>query len=331
MSDNARSLKKYLKYFGAGVLIILIIIVLGISYLVVFQPSIPTENIKIEITPARLERGKYLAYHVAVCMDCHSTRDWEKYAGPLIDGTEGKGGEPFDQRFGFPGSYYAKNITPFKLKGWTDGEILRAVTSGVNKEGKALFPVMPYLHYGNLDRDDLYSIIAFIKSLPAIANNVPEANSDFPMNIIIHTIPQKPNFGTRPDTSDKINYGKYLVTMGTCIDCHSKDNKGELIKGLEFAGGREFPMPFGVIQSANITPDEETGIGNWTEDVFINQFKSFDPNNGYVPRAVKPNEFNTIMPWTMYAGMKTEDLKAIYAYLRTLKPVKNQVLKLKPL
>ena len=85
----------------------------------------------------------------------------------------------------------------------------------------------------------------------------------------------------------------------------------------------------GVVRSANITPDAETGIAKWTEEMFVNRFKSYTDST-YKPADIKPGEFNTVMPWTMYGNMKTEDLKAIYAYLRTVKPVKNEVEKFSP-
>lgn len=296
-----------------------------IIYILYFLPKVSVPVLKVDLTPERIERGKYLANHVAVCMDCHSTRDWGKYSGPMLAGTEGKGGEPFTKDFGFPGNYYAPNITPSKLKTWSDGELFRAITAGVSKDGRALFPVMNYLAYGSLDKEDIYSIIAYLRTIPPVDNNVPESKSDFPMNIIINTIPRTGEFSKKPDTTDILKYGKYLVTMAGCIDCHTKDNKGELVKGMEYAGGREFVMPFGKIVSANITPDVETGIGSWNEDIFLYKFKAFSNENISIAVPVKNGEFNSIMPWSMYAGMKETDLKAIYAYLKSVKPISNRV------
>lgn len=90
-----------------------------------------------------------------------------------------------------------------------------------------------------------------------------------------------------------------------------------------YAGGRGFVMPGGVLRSSNITPDQTTGIGNWTESAFLDRFRAYAQASAL--QAVPPNEFNTIMPWNMYAGMKDEDLKAIFAYLRTVSPVQNRV------
>lgn len=288
------------------------------------------EVVKVETNPVILEHGRYLANSVCVCMDCHSKRDWTKFAGPMVPGTLGQGGEEFNQRLGFPGSYYAKNITPYGMQDWTDGEILRAISCGVNKEGNPLFPIMPYPNYGNLDRKDLYAIIAYLRTLPAIVNKVPDSKSSFPMNFIIHTIPQKAKYSNIPDKKDKLKYGRYLITAANCAECHTQQEKGKPIEGMEFAGGFKFPLiTGGTVTSANITPDLDSGIGAWTLDAFVSRFKAYsDPK--YIPMAIHNQDFNSYMPWTMYSSMQTSDLKAMYAYLRILKPIKNKIIKFIP-
>jgi len=309
-------------------LIILVVIVLAIGGLLAYvKTALPNvgdaPEMTIERTPERIERGRYLANYVMLCVDCHSTREWELFAGPLVTGTEGMGGDIFDQRFGFPGRYVAPNITPVGLKDWTDGEIFRAVTTGVSKDGSPLFPIMPHPNYGELDSNDILAVIAYIRTFPPNNNIVDESRSDFPMNFIIHTIPKKANFAPRPDVSNKIEYGKYMLTASLCNNCHTKFEKGKFI-GEPLAGGREFPMPDGsVLRSANLTP-HETGIGSWTEEMFMQKFKMY-ADSSYTDRKPEEIGYQTFMPWTMYAHMKTEDLSAIYAYLKTLKPVDNKV------
>lgn len=319
-------MKKLLKI----IVVLLFVLVAGIAgvlgYIFKFKPNIPLEEVTIEYTPERIERGKYLAHHVAQCIDCHSTRDWSKFSAPETPGTEGKGGFAFDQTIGFPGKYYAKNITPANLKDWSDAELFRAITAGVSKDGSPLFPIMPYPSFGKMDKEDIYSIIAYIRTLPAIENTPPQSESDFPMSVIIHTIPQKAEFSTRPMPSDKLSYGRYLTNMAGCIECHSQVKRGIPIEGLEFAGGRYFPMPDGTnLATSNITPDKETGIGAWSEEDFVNRFKAFDKNVTKFDDTVKPGDFNSLMPWQKYSGMTREDLAAIYTYLRTIKPIKNAV------
>jgi hypothetical protein len=79
-----------------------------------------------------------------------------------------------------------------------------------------------------------------------------------------------------------------------------------------------------VVRSANLTPDEETGIGTWSQADFVNKFKFYDNPEGRVMPAASM-EYNTVMPWTNFAGMTEQDLGAIYKYLRSVKAVKNKV------
>lgn len=318
-----QKVKKGIKY----VVLLLIVGIIGVLSFVSFAlPDVgEPENIKVELTPERIERGKYLANSVSSCMDCHSARDWTKFAGPFVEGTLGMGGEEFNQEFGLPGKFFAKNITPFALKDWSDGEILRAISSGVSKNGKALFPLMPHPSYGRMDKEDLYSIIAYLRTLEPIENKVPESEPDFPMNFIINTIPQPAQFSKRPDPNDQLANGAYILNAADCAGCHTQKEQGNPIPGFELAGGAEFKLPGGgLVRSANITSDPETGIGSWTEEAFVKRFKQY-ADSSYKPATVNKGEFNTVMPWGMYATMRNEDLKALYAYLRTVKPVKNKI------
>lgn len=313
------------------VAIIFIALVSLLGYLKIALPNVgPVPEMKVELTPERIARGEYLANHVSVCIDCHSKRDWTKFSGPPTPGTYGMGGELFDQKYGFPGSYYAKNITPEGISRYTDGELFRTITTGVTKEGKAMFPVMPFHYYGQMDPEDIKSIIAYIRTLKPIKNDVPESKSDFPMNFIINTIPHKPSFSKLPPKTDVVNYGKYLTNAASCIECHTKFEKGSLVAGTEFGGGREFPFPDGsIVRSANISPDKETGIGEWDADTFVGMFKAHS-DSATLNTKLNPGEFNSIMPWTMFGKMQEEDLKAIFAYLMTVPPVKNEVVAFSP-
>jgi mono/diheme cytochrome c family protein len=278
-------------------------------------------DLKVEVTPGRVVRGRYLANSVAVCIVCHSGRDEGLFAAPLKAGTLGEGGGVFSREEGFPGNIYTSNITPHGVGKWTDAELFRAITSGVSKDGHALFPVMNYPAYGQLDQEDIFSIIAYLRVLPAISNDVPATELDFPVSFIVNTIPAKPVLAPAPDSNNAGAYGKYLVTMASCMVCHTRENKGTLVAGMEFAGGRVFP---GGVESANITPDKETGIGSWTRELFIRKFKQY-ADSSYVPKPVGPGEKNTPMPWLSYAGMSYNDLAAIYAYLRMVKPIHQEV------
>src|SRR5690554_6017449 len=124
---------------------ILVLVLLLISYVMIAFPNVgKAEYIEVEITEAKVERGKYLAYHVMMCADCHSERDFSKFSGPPHPGTEFVGGDIFDQSMGFPGKFVSSNITPYGVGTWSDGELFRLITTGVKRDGGAIFPVMPY-------------------------------------------------------------------------------------------------------------------------------------------------------------------------------------------
>lgn len=319
-------MKMFGKIVAALVLLVIVAGVGGYIYLNTAYPNVPSAlEISIDSTPEKIERGRYLAHNVAVCMDCHSTRDWNAFAGPLVTGTEGKGGEVFPEEAGFPGTLYAPNITPAGIGHWTDGELIRAFTTGVNREGRPLFPLMPYPNYAKLSTEDVHAIVAYIRSLAPIENKVPLTKLNFPLNLIVRTMPAPADPQPKPNPADTVAYGKYLITVASCGDCHTPMEKGEPLPGMNYAGGFEFRIPNGVVYSANITPDVETGIGTWSKSKFINRFKQY-ADSSYQSPVVSINEFNTIMPWTMYAGMSEEDLGAIYAYLKTVSPVKNKVI-----
>lgn len=325
-------MKKFFKIVGYMFGGILLLLVAGFIYFNAKFPDVSKpQNIKVQITPERIKRGEYLVKHVAGCIDCHSERDWTIYGAPVVEGTEGKGGEKFGREVGFPGDIYAKNITPAGIGKWTDGELIRTITQGVNKDNKALFPLMPYNGFNSLTREDLYSIVSYIRSLKPLNNAVHETELDFPLNFLIKTMPLK-SYSPSPeiDRNDHVKYGKYLVTLASCTDCHTQAEKGTPLPGMYLAGGMEFTLPWGTVRSANITPDEETGIGKWTKAQFIERFKAFD-NDSMKTIKVGPKDFNTIMPWVFLSGMTEEDLGAIYEYLRSIQPVKNNVVHFTPL
>ena len=323
-------MKKILK-IALGVFIGLVLFIgIALAYVKWALPNVgPAPELTIRPTAAQIEHGKYLAHHVAACVDCHSTRDFSKFAGPLVPGTEGQGGEKFTPEMGFPGTFYSRNLTPASLATWTDGEIFRAITTGVSQDGSALFPVMPYQSYAKMDPSDIKDIIAYLRTLKAVPNEIPPPKPDFPMNFILNTIPARADAGKRPDTTDQIAYGKYITTFASCGECHTPVNgQGQPLPGMAMAGGRGFPMPTGLVRSMNITP-AKSGIGTWTKAAFIARFKAYAGKKDEQP-TVHDTEFNSIMPWTMYADMTEQDLGAIYDYLRTVAPVENKVERFTP-
>jgi mono/diheme cytochrome c family protein len=276
-------------------------------------------------------RGEYLAVHVAACIHCHSKRDFSKYAGPDIAGTEGGGGSKFDHSIldAIPGVIYSKNITSDSATGigaWTDAEILRAITQGINKNGDTLFPIMPYASFNRMAKDDLLSIIAYIRTLKPIKNIVPARQLMIPISMAYPApaLQKSVDGNVRPPESDPVKYGGYLVTMAGCSDCHTPYVKGQPDFSRVLGGGNTFNLGSFIVSAANITPDSTTGIGAWTEKAFLAKFTACREEKGY---NYNPGKLNSVMPIVDFAGMTDGDLKAIYAYLRTVKPVKNLVAK----
>ncbi len=301
----------------------------GLSYLYAAYPDVPPpESVTLPSSPDALARGRYLAEHVAVCIDCHSERDFSRFAGPIRHGTIGQGGEQFDRvTAGVPGTILAPNITPAGIGAYDDGELLRAVTTGVARDGRAMFPLMPYVNYGHIDRDDVLAMLAYVRTLAPVEHAVPARSLDFPMNLIVRTIPRAANFERRPPAGDKVASGRYLVTVASCADCHTPmDDRGQRLPGMEFAGGMTFRQAGSGYRSvsANITPHALTGIGQWSEEQFVDKFKAFEAEDNRVLTDAEQRQ-NSMMPWKQYAGMTREDLAAIFAYLRTQKPVLHRV------
>jgi cytochrome c553 len=322
-------MKTFFKVVGIVLLVVVALAVIGVSWLSLRKPAqrdAVTE--KIEATPERLARGNYLVHHVSICTDCHSERTYQ-YGLPFKPGREGAGGFIWDAKIGFPGTLPAANITPDPETGlgnWTDGEILRAMREGVDREGKALFPIMPYGHFRSMSDDDAKSIVVYLRSLKPIRYEKPEKALNVPLNFIEKFIP-KPLDGpvAAPDRSNSVAYGQYLVAIAACSECHAtKDDKNQPIPGREFAGGWEMITPKFRVVPPNITPHPSTYIGQATKEQFIGRFRTFA--NFTVDNAPEaPKGKNTLMPWISYSGMTDEDLGAVYDYLKSLPPVEHKV------
>lgn len=274
---------------------------------------------------AVVAHGKYLANHVAVCIDCHSKREFTKFSMPPVPGTEGIGASfPFGEADGIPGEIWAPNITSSHFTDWTDDEMAKAIAHGVNKKGDTLFPIMPYYNFSKMAKEDLYAIVAYLRTLPASDSTVPPRKVDIPMSALGPLPEFAPEKNVKPDPSDKAKYGEYLATMASCGFCHTPMKEGSMELDFEkaFAGGFVFNTPMFKVAVANITPDSATGIGTWTEEAFIAKFRN---NSSDEMMSKDPGRQNSVMPWAMYGKMTDDDLKAIYAYLRTLRPVSNKV------
>ncbi len=294
----------------------------GLLISLLLVPAIALATLKVELTNARVARGEYLVKYVAGCNGCHQERAMDRYSYPPKQGKLMAGGLVFTDL-----SEHAAtpNLTPYALGDWTDQEILDALTRGVAKDGHVLNPTMPYHIYGTLDREELYSIIAYLRTLKLIKAG--PYRRDYPGDFK----PFEPKLGSlarpAPNASD-VEKGRYLVTIADCNGCHQGPGEQQEDQPA-FMGGFEFPLPgLGLMRSANLTPDNETGIGTWTRDAFIARFKAMRGQENVVVVRGAPN---TVMHWWSFSYMTDEDLGAVYSFLRTLKPVKNAVVRFEPL
>jgi mono/diheme cytochrome c family protein len=316
------------------VLLLLLLVIVGVpagglAYLYLRKPAqAPPSAIRVAMTPERIARGKFLFQTISDCDGCHSERDFTRVGGPVVESGRGRGNILSALMNGLPGTVVAPNITPDPETGigkWTDGEKIRAIREGVDRDGRALFPMMPYAGYRNMSDEDVESVVAYLNCLSPVKNPLPPTQLAFPVPLFIKSVPQPAGSVPPPVRSDKMKYGQYLVSLGGCVDCHTPTQKGQPIPGKELAGGQVFATNVGTVVSANITPDLETGIGKWSEEFFFKKFYDYrEYAAGGAPKAAGPEAF-TLMPWLAFSQLPPEDLGAIYAFLRTMKPVHNPV------
>ena len=307
------------------VVVLAVALAVGITFTIGWRPFIgprarPLTARKFESTPERLARGEYLVNHVTDCMSCHAEHDWTAHDAPTLLGTLGAG-QDISLLKGLPGQVVAPNITPDLETGagtWSDDQFGRAIREGVGHDGRALFPFMPYQAFRSLSDEDLASVIVYLRSLPPIRKQRPPTQLIFPVSYLIRSAPQPLDAPVpEPDLSTPEKRGKYLVTIAGCAGCHTpQDAHGQPLPGMDFAGGFILDGPWGRVASANITPDP-SGIPYYDVGMFTEVMRT-----GFVGGARKLNQ---IMPWHAFRGMTDEDLAAIFAYLKTVKPVSHHV------
>jgi hypothetical protein len=293
---------------------VLLLLVLGINFTIGWRPFLgpkkrATTNRQFQSTPERVARGRYLAQSVLGCTTCHTPRDFTKHGAPPVAGMDFAGQSI--ELPGFPGHLVASNLTSDKETGagnWTDDQIARAIREGIKHDDTTLFPMMPYMLYKDLSDEDLASVVVYLRSFPSVHNPLPASKINFPVNYLVRGVPQPVTGPVRgPNLADALARGKYLVNLG--CGCHQAQDK------LQFAGGENLRGPWGDVTSANLTPDA-SGIGYYSESTFITAMRT-----GYVGA----RELNQIMPYGEFKGITDDDLKAMFAYLKTLTPVKHRV------
>ena len=305
-----KKLGRILLYSLGGLIVVLAI---AITFTIGWRPFLgprarATTDRKFERTPERLARGKYLVQGLLGCESCHTPADWTQHGAPEVAGMELAG-----QRFplaGFPGTLVVPNLTPDKETGsanWTDDQIARAIREGVKHDGTTLFPIMPYSEYRALSDEDLASVVVYLRSLTPVRNPLPASKINFPVNYLVRSAPQPVTAPVAEPGLDQLARGKYMVSLG--CGCHNAVEK------LRYAGGESLVGPWGSVVSANITPDA-SGINYYTEATFITTLRT-----GYVGA----RKLNSIMPFGNFKNLSDDDLKAMFAYLKTLRPMKHHV------
>lgn len=251
-----------------------------------------------------LERGNYLVNTIMACGSCHTP------IGP--DGFETSkalSGRLVDQNPAF--TAIAPNITPSgEIGGWSDAELSKAIREGLRPDGSLIGPPMPFEVYRNLSDEDLAAVVAYLRSVPAVDNDPGTS---------VYKIPLPPAYGPAVDHVPPVpqgvtlEYGEYLAgPLGHCIVCHTKfdDQNRPQFDTMLGSGGNQFPGPWGVVTSANITP---VGLSGYTDEQLI----------GVITTGMRPDgtALKGPMAFSFYANMTADDLNALVAYLRSLPAV----------
>jgi mono/diheme cytochrome c family protein len=255
-----------------------------------------------------VERGSYLMNTIMTCANCHSPK------GPpaATAGKDYSGGLSWDEP---PFKVTAPNITTDKETGigsWTDTQIKTMLLTGKNPSGVQEAEVMPTKFYPILTSGDLDSIVGYLRTLKPVKNKVPDPI--YKMALPHHVYPGAEKSYAQADLNDKLKRGFYLATIGHCMECHTPfgASGGQDFKDSLGKGGREFPGPWGVSKSRNITSHKTAGVGDWTDaeiKTAITQGKRKDGTPLKGP-----------MGYQYYAKMTDADLDAVIAYLRTVPP-----------
>lgn len=312
-------IKKILKWTG----IVLLVLIAGVSFTVAARQHLhyeaPYPNIKASADSAVIARGKYLALGPAHCVACHSAA--KNTDSLILAGAEVplSGGHAF--KFGL-GTFYSRNITPDSTTGigrYSDRELARILRYGVHKSGET---VLPFMNFQNLSDDDLRAVISYLRSLKPVRNEVPEHELTIMGNVVKAFMlkPVGPS-GDVPHTvpmDTTAAYGKYIVTnVAHCDGCHSQHDPVGNIVGAPLAGGEPMTREGDTVALTppNLTPDSSSRIFGWSQDNFVQRFRQGRLNP------------HSEMPWTSYGTMNDTELKAIYQYLKSVKPAKTNIVK----
>jgi len=267
----------------------------------------PYPAIRASSDSAVIQRGKYLVFGAAHCADCHGPTNSDSLYNLGLD-VPLAGGFTFDFDLG---KIYAKNITPDMETGIgkrTDAEIARTLRYGVHANGKAVLDFMPF---HNTSDEDLTAIISYLRTQKPVKHKVSD-NSFNVMGKVVNAFMIEPvgpdgevPVSVKPDTTAV--YGAYLAkSVANCYGCHTERGMTGAFTGVPFAGGLEIE---GFI-TPNLTPDSTSRIFGWSQKNFLDRFR--------MGKLIKTSP----MPWNSFKRMNDNDIKAIYNFLHSLKPVK---------
>jgi mono/diheme cytochrome c family protein len=260
-----------------------------------------------------LERGSYLVNGIMTCNHCHTPKD-KPGGNPVMERQFAGGAQRFDE---IPFSVTGSNITADRETGigaWSDAEIKRALTEGVRRNGVQLATVMPYPLYRVLTPRDLDAVVAYVRSVAPIRNQV--EGPVYKMQQIPYTFPGAEKPMSEADLRDPVKRGLYLASLAHCMHCHAerKDDVPNYRTGAG-KGGRMFKTPGGMVKGANITSHPTAGIGAWSDAELKRALTDGISKDGR-PLAV------TMAQYKIYFSRLTEeDLNALVAWMRSLPPL----------
>lgn len=321
-------LRRVLKGLGIliGVLVVLIVGLVGYVQLFADRPlDRPVRQMTAPKDAQTVARGEFLYNYSNLCWSCHGLEGSYRSSEPQA------GGRPFDLSNAGPGFglFYATNLTPDPETGigaWSDGELVRAIREGVNREGRLILPVMPYQFAHGMSDEDALALVAYIRSLAPVRHVVLPNEPTFAYRALgaLGILKPEPAITApvvAPAKGVTVEYGEYLAwrTSG-CAECHMPRNMntGELDFTRPLAGALAPITEEGISASAsNLTPDAATGIGQWTEEQFMTAMRTGQRPDGTV--------MFPFMPWPSFSRWTDDDLKAVWLYLRTLPKADHKV------
>ena len=284
------------------------------------------QHAKVESSPELVARGAYIANTIGVCVECHNGRpadfDYKTQPQRFNEFSDMFGGvtvETGGMRIGIA------NITPDRqtgIGGWTDDEIRRAIRDGINHNGDKLISFMPFMQYQYMSDGDVNALVAYLRSLQPVNKERGEMKMPFFFKNLMLAQGHAPAVSVpEPNREDPIAYGRYLVHLGHCAECHSAgyswhgaDDDPAYLTGSKI----RFKEPTGKYPAPNLTPDKETGIGNYTPADVVRALRTGTRLDGQM---MQP----PMGPFAEAYGRATdEDLNAIAAYLFSLNPVNQK-------